>query len=248
MKRFSIFVCVASWVVASTALASQQSPDQQMQAGFLPCQQAGSDRENGWRQLAWETMKRTSVECDMQAKQVDPESVDLYKTPLLIWTCDGPVADLSEEALANLRRHLTLGGFLFVDNPKGLEGKAFTASIESVMVRLFPKNRLNPIAHDHVLYKTFFLIQSPAGRLEASPVLTGIQVDSRLVVVFSQNDLLGAVSRDLYGSWEFVVEPGGDLQRERSFRMGINLLFYALCMDYKNDRVHLPFILKRRRL
>ena len=29
--------------------------------------------------------------------------------------------------------------------------------------------------------------------------------------------------------------------------MGVNLAMYATCLDYKDDQVHLPFILKRRR-
>jgi hypothetical protein len=29
-------------------------------------------------------------------------------------------------------------------------------------------------------------------------------------------------------------------------RLGVNVAMYALCTDYKDDAVHLPFILKRR--
>ena len=29
--------------------------------------------------------------------------------------------------------------------------------------------------------------------------------------------------------------------------MGINLVMYALCLDYKTDQVHVPFIMRRRR-
>jgi hypothetical protein len=29
--------------------------------------------------------------------------------------------------------------------------------------------------------------------------------------------------------------------------MGVNLVMYALCLDYKADQVHVPFIMKRRR-
>ena len=40
--------------------------------------------------------------------------------------------------------------------------------------------------------------------------------------------------------------PGGERQRELAFRLGINLAMYALCLDYKTDQVHVPFILRRR--
>jgi len=69
----------------------------------------------------------------------------------------------------------------------------------------------------------------------------------RLTAVYSRNDLGGAWSRDDRGDWEFEAVPGGEEQREMAFRIGINLAMYATCLDYKDDQVHLPFILKRRR-
>ena len=63
-------------------------------------------------------------------------------------------------------------------------------------------------------------------------------------MVYSQNDLLGAWARDDLGMWEYEVEPR---QRENTFRFGVNLVMYAMCLDYKDDQVHLPFILKRRK-
>jgi hypothetical protein len=46
---------------------------------------------------------------------------------------------------------------------------------------------------------------------------------------------------------EFECLPGGESQRELAFRMGINLILYALTGNYKEDQIHIPFI-KRRQL
>ena len=35
--------------------------------------------------------------------------------------------------------------------------------------------------------------------------------------------------------------------REYALRVGVNAFMYTLCLDYKQDQVHIPFILKRRR-
>ena len=32
-----------------------------------------------------------------------------------------------------------------------------------------------------------------------------------------------------------------------AFRIGVNLVMYSLCLDYKTDQVHVPFIMRRRR-
>ena len=70
----------------------------------------------------------------------------------------------------------------------------------------------------------------------------------RLAVLYSPNDLLGALARDSLGTWEMEVVPGGEGQREKAVRLGVNLAMYALCLDYKEDQVHIPFIMKRRRI
>lgn len=244
------FVTILALLLAgSTPVAGAEiPPDQRLVAGRLPCAEPWDGRANGWRQLAWELMKRTSVEADLETRPVAPGSADLFETPFLIWSCPGPVAPLSDQDLAALRRFLKLGGFLLVDDPEAQPDGPFDQSVRGVLAKLFPRKDLAPLAWDNVLFKTFFLVDEPGGRVAARPRLSGLMLDDRLAVVLSANDLLGAMSRDLYGGWEFSVQAGAFDRREVSFRVGINLVFYALCLDYKDDRVHLPFILKRRRL
>jgi len=183
----------------------------------------------------------------MEPQPADPASPDLFHTPFLLWSCEGEVAPLSDAQQKNLRRFLSLGGFMLVDDPSAAPGGPFDRSARAALQTLFPERKLASVPRDHVLYKTFFLVDPPAGRVLARP-LEGLQIGDRLAVVYSSNDLLGAVSKDLYGNWELACEPGGEMQREMAFRLGINIIFYAMCLDYKNDRVHLPFILRRRKL
>lgn len=247
MPRLLIILMLLG-VGSQGAAAAEVPPDQRFVAGRLPCAEPWDGRANGWRQLAWELMKRTSVEADLETRPVAPGSVELFRTPFLIWSCPGPVAELSDQAMAELRRYLKLGGFLLIDDPQAQPGGPFEQSIRRVLADLFPSQALKPLAWDNVLFKAFFLVDEPGGRVAAQPQLSGLVLDDRLAVVLSANDLLGAMSRDLYGGWEFGIQAGSGDRREVSFRLGINLVFYALCLDYKDDRVHLPFILKRRRL
>ncbi|HXW23028.1 MAG TPA: DUF4159 domain-containing protein, partial [Rhodomicrobium sp.] len=43
----------------------------------------------------------------------------------------------------------------------------------------------------------------------------------------------------------FATVPGGEDQREMSYRVGINIVMYALTGNYKSDQVHVPAILER---
>jgi hypothetical protein len=148
--------------------------------------------------------------------------------------------------VARLRRQLQAGGFLIIDAAEAHPGGAFDQSVRALVARLFPTEPLRKISPEHVIYKSFYLLKTPVGRVAAVPYLEGVIHDGRLAIVYSQNDMGGAWARDNFGQWEHAVLPGGDTQREMAFRLGINLAMYALCLDYKTDQVHVPFILRRR--
>jgi hypothetical protein len=202
-------------------------------------------RPHALRRLGFEIMDRTSLEVAPLPRQLDLESPELFNHPFLYLSSDGSFGAFSDRDSATLRRFLVYGGFLLADSVDG--GDAFDASIRRELGRAVPEATLQRIPGDHVLYKTFYLLDHQGGRQVVAPYLEGLILGGRLLAVYCRNDLGGAWSRDDRGDWEFEVVPGGEEQRETAFRLGINLLMYATCLDYKDDQVHLPFILKRRR-
>jgi len=121
--------------------------------------------------------------------------------------------------------------------------------VRRLVAELFPTEGqgLAIVPKEHVVFKSFYLIPRPVGRIAVSSVMEGVVRDKRLVVAYTQNDLGGAWSRDDFGNFHFECKPGGERQREMAFRLGTNLAMYALCLDYKTDQVHVPFIMRRRR-
>ena len=210
-------------------------------------------RPSGIRRLLWEIEKRTSIDTSRPTQVLLGETGALRQSPLLYLTGDRALPSFSDSELGNLRSHLLGGGLLFVDNSStgndADAGGAFDRSFRLMARQLFPSRPLERLPVDHVLYKSFYLLRTPAGRVAATPYLEAIvdPADKRVLVVYSQNDLGGAWARDSVGKWEYEVFPGGDQQREMAFRFGINLVMYALCQDYKTDQVHVPFILRRRK-
>ncbi len=230
-----------------TARAEEFRSDQKVFFGYLPCEGGAFAREGGVRQLAWELVKRTSVEAEAFGTEVDPASDRLYLTPMLLWSCEGEVKSLTDEQVAGLRNFILGGGFVWADDPSAGRSPAFRASLERQLSRVLSGAGWRELSPEHVLFKTFFLVKRPTGRQGSSRYL-GIMHERRLAVLYTGQDVLGAISRGLGGEWQFLCEPGGEVQREESFRLAINVVMYALCLDYKNDRVHLPFILRRRKL
>jgi hypothetical protein len=218
-----------------------------LQIGQLLIGGGHAPRPSALRRLAWEIDKRTSIDVKIEAAEARLGDADLYKRPLLYLAGDRALPPPSDDDVARLRRHLQFGGFLITDGAEGRPASGFDGSVRALAARLFPKSALAPIDPEHVVYKSFYLLRGAPGRMLVENQLEGVSHDGRLVLVHSQNDLGGAWARDNFGQWEFECFPGGEGQREQAFRVGINLVMYALCLDYKSDQVHVPFILKRRR-
>jgi hypothetical protein len=197
------------------------------------------------RRLLWEAGKRTSIQVARDEVTVDVDAEELFWQPLLALTGQGPMPPWSTKARDRLERHLRFGGMLHVDAPS--PGDPFvedaTREIKAVLGGIEPRL----LAADHVLYKSFFLLEKAEGRNVDDTALSGVEIGGRAAVVVTKNDLYAAYERDRFGTWVHECAPGGEPQRERAFRMGVNILMYATCLDYKSDQVHIPFIMKKKR-
>lgn len=203
-------------------------------------------RPSAARRLLQAVEQRTSILVDVASRELDPASPDLFSFPFVALTGDRAFEPLPDAAILNLRQYLQAGGFLFIDSAEGVQDGPFMQSVRRDLGRIFSPERIVAVPRDHVLYKSFYLIDRPVGRVVVSDHVEGVFDDERLAVIVSHNDLFGALERDNFGSWTYECTPGGDRQRETATRVGINLVMYALCTDYKADQVHIPFILRRR--
>jgi len=197
---------------------------------------------------AQELRLRTSIDVRIDREELGPGDKALFRHPFLVWTGDRETPRLGDRDIERLRRVLSLGGFLFIDNGGRTQPSArFEACVRAEDERRFRQRPLKPIPIDHVLHRSFYRIDRPLGRRATKSQLEGVELDRRYVVVYSSNDLLGAYQRDRFGGFELEAAPGGEAQREQAFRLGINLVLYALCLDYKDDQTHVNHLLKKRR-
>ena len=78
-------------------------------------------------------------------------------------------------------------------------------------------------------------------------VIGAVELSSRPIAAADRRSGTGlGCGRGRARKWEHGVYPRGDRQRELAIRRGVNIVMYALCVEYKADQVHIPFILKRR--
>jgi hypothetical protein len=208
---------------------------------------------------------RTSVEPE------DPVTVDLETDELafylfLYWPITPDQPSPSREAYAKLNAYLRSGGMILFDtrdsdvarfgasSPTGRKLQKLAAGLD------IPP--LDPLPEDHVLTRTFYLLQDFPGRymsrdvwVEAAPAdaekIEGMPFrnlnDGVTPVVIGGNDWGAAWAVDTRGNTLFPVGRGraGERQRELAYRFGVNLIMHVLTGNYKSDQVHVPALLDR---
>jgi hypothetical protein len=204
-------------------------------------------RPSALRRLAFDLERRTSVITVPDPISLPLQNPELFRHPLLLLSGDRGFAQPPDSDVARLRRFLTFGGTLLVDSCEGRAGGAFDGSVRKLLARTLPGDVPSRVPDQHVLWKAFYILHGPPGRVLAAPYIEGVERDRRLAVIYTQNDLCGALARDGFGRWEHDVVPGGEEQREQAFRFAVNIVMYALCLDYKTEQAHIDFIMRTRR-
>lgn len=206
-------------------------------------------RPRAFRRLMASLDSRTSVETSSERKTLRIGDPDLFYYPFLYLAGKEGFEPFTEDEERRLRRFLKLGGTLLIDDVSGEESSPFDSQIREELRKVLPESPFSRISSDHVIFKSFYLLFSASGRKIVKPYLEGITFtdEGRTPVIYSRNDLGGAWSEDEFGKWQYECIPGGEAQRELAFRLGINIVLYALTGNYKEDQIHTPFIKRRQR-
>ena len=121
---------------------------------------------------------------------------------------------------------------------------------------------LEPIPKDHVLTRSFYLLQEFPGRfnaadlwVEAAPPDAALEEgmpfrrlnDGVTPVIIGGGDWASAWALDENYMTMFPVGRGyaGEKQREIAYRFGVNVIMHVLTGNYKSDQVHVPALLER---
>ncbi len=199
------------------------------------------------KRLAYYIVSRTSVNLSKRKKLIKLDDKNLFYYPFLYMTGAYDFKPFSKKDITRLKRYLDYGGTLFIDDAAGRSKSGFDRGVQRLIKRLYPDREFERLDEDHTVFRSFYLLSRIPGRKLISPYLFGINIGDVTPIIYSRNDLGGAFAGDDYGGWENNCVPGGERQREMSFRLGINIVLYSLTVNYKKDQVHIPFILQRRK-
>lgn len=194
---------------------------------------------------------------------VDPERDELAFFPLLYWPVAPAQMMPSSAAVARLDAFMKNGGTILFDTRDALTARSDASTPEaSSLRRLLLKldvPQMETLPSDHVLSKTFYLLDQFPGRYntsllwvessnrlnddeESGPIHSG---DGVSPIIVTGNDFAAAWAIGPRNETLYPMSGSDPNQREMAFRVGINIVLYTLTGNYKADQVHVPDLLRR---
>ena len=195
---------------------------------------------------------------------IDPAKDELAFYPVLYWPIVATSPQPTQKAIEKISAYMRNGGTIVFDtrdansvHPNG-EPTPATAWLRQLLTGV-DVPELEPIPSDHVVTKTFYLIDNfigryasgetwiealppPIGDKEARPARSG---DGVSPIILTSNDLAAGWAGDDYGEPLYSLIPGDPRQHEIALRGGVNLVMYTLTGNYKADQVHVRDLLER---
>jgi hypothetical protein len=200
-----------------------------------------------------------------------PVGIDLNKDelsfyPIIYWPVSATAPMPSNAAISRIDAYMRNGGTVLFDTRDqidSIEGGSDTTAngqrLQQILANLdIPP--LEPVPHDHVLTKSFYLLSSFPGRYAGSPLWIEARqggqnqnnanrpaaaADGVSPILITANDFAGAWAVDDNDTPLLPTVPPDETQREYAFRAGVNIMMYMLTGNYKTDQVHVPDLLER---
>jgi len=164
--------------------------------------------------------RTTIVPAGQKEAIVEPASAAIYQYPF-VFACGHGNIKFTPDEVVNMRRYLTTGGFLWVDDDFGIG-----PSLRRELQRIFPETQLVELPFSHPIFHQLY--EFPAGlpkvhEHDGGPAKAfAIVHDGRVVVLFTFDTDLGDGLED-----EEVHHDPPD-KREAAARMAVNIVHFAL--------------------
>lgn len=149
---------------------------------------------------------------------VEPNSPDLFSYPFIHMTGHGNIV-FSDADVSNLKKYLTSGGFLHIDDNYGMD-----QYIRKEIKKLFPNKDLLEIPATHAIFQKPFLFSNGLPKIHEHdaqrPQAFGIFEDNKLVLLYT-------FECDLGDGWEDPEVNNDPINiREKALKMGANIINY----------------------
>lgn len=268
-----LIAITAGMLISESALAQDTKPNdayiiERLESTTLAYaitgdQQVDNISQLGLNGLSFFLRTRTALE-PSNPVGVDVENDDLSFYPLIYWPISDNAVAPSKKAIANIDNFMKQGGTILFDTRDQISsfGTSSGGSNRTLKLReiLFDLDipPLEPVPQDHVLTKSFYLLDQFPGRFSGGPLWVEALAPDRdngdrpvhsgdgvSPILITSNDFAGAWALNENRQSVLPMVPQNDRQRTMAFRTGINIMMYMLTGNYKADQVHIPTLLER---
>ncbi len=194
------------------------------------------DAASAWTNLLNAVANESALAIDSEKRFIDPVFEQLSDFPL-VFAHGRQRFSLDQDQRDALRQYLVNGGFLMADSI--CSSRDYTDSFRRELAAIFPDSPLKPIPADHPLWNDgrygytlrSVTLRRPDARApdgfrpeQTPPLLEGIELEGRLVVVFSPFDLSCALENTTVSHCEGYT-------RDDATRIGTNIILYRMRSD-----------------
>jgi hypothetical protein len=232
--------------IKQAELAKQASQRDRIEAGLL--QIAQLKHTGGWdtaphalRNMLVALNDTAGLAASTKTRELDAADPNLFNYPIA-YMHGRHKFDLTRSERDRLQRYLENGGVLFAD--ACCSAAPFDRSFRELMKAMFPDKELTriPITHELFTTKVGHALQQvrrrgadPTGgrgviannSVQSEPILEGIEVDGRYVVIYSKYDISCALEHQSAIACEGYVS-------EDATKLAVNIILYAMLQELKN--------------
>ena len=226
-----------SYALAMTRLAQYQSTvkeffqkDQHERGDFVFAQaEVGENwdtQANGIANLLKTVATKTSAGVKFSHQSVNVGKAELQNYPFVYMTGHYDFV-LSDAEVANLKKYIKSGGFVFASPCCGT--KEFDVAFRREIARVLPGNELKALAEDHPAYTILNKIEAVqyndfmrnTGQMGPALPLEGITIGAVTPVIYC--------SYGIGGGWRGFDHPyARDIASEDALKLGVNIVLYSM--------------------
>lgn len=221
MQYFRIFLIFCAYLLT---IAYAQAPQQRHHFKIAKLKYGGGGdwyaNPSALPNLIEFVNRNSTVRIAPQEDAVEPGSAQIFQYPYTYMTGHGNVT-FSEAEARNLRKYLTSGGFLHIDDNYGLD-----KYIRKELKKVFPELELTALPFEHELYRQHYPFPKGLPKIHEhdnkAPEGLALIWEGRVVVFYTYEC-------DLGDGWEDPqVHNDPESVRQAALQMGANILLYAI--------------------
>jgi hypothetical protein len=161
---------------------------------------------------------RTGTPVDTAKFSLSAGDDEIFSHPFLFVTGHGEIRFTARE-VERLRLFLRAGGFIYADDDYGMD-----RSFRREIARVLPGAKLAELPPGHPIFDCFYDLRSGLPKIhrhdDGKPQAFGLFIQDRLAVFYTYES-------NISDGWTAVHNDPPE-KREQAFRMGVNILWYAL--------------------